>query len=179
MESSQSENLLKIPGNNIFQSSFALKANVPDPFPGPILMIPPSDPQRLQKPRITGLDLSYNSSLYIPRNLHIPFGDLYKLFELQPFRKDNQINSEKIMFENENHEKSANVLEQDSTWMEEYDLIMTHSGQKTLKQNSNSEKMKKGAIFKEKSNNSKIKIENLEQNMPNISKSKVRKKEFT
>jgi hypothetical protein len=131
MESSQSENLLKIPGAKIFQSSFKLKTNVPDPFPGPILMIPPSDPQRLQRPEITGLDLSHVSPLYIPRNMHIPLGDLYKLFELKPYRKDNESQSKGHSFENDNQMDVG--IGEDMTWNEENEMILTHSGKRTLK----------------------------------------------
>lgn len=136
MESSQSEPLLKIPGSNLFHSSFSLKTSVPDPFPGPILMIPPSDPKRLHRPRLTGLDLSHVSPLYIPKNMHIPLGDLYKMFELQPRHKKTdsaeQALGEKRKWSETEIEKNNKGLFEDLPWTKENDLILTHSGKKTL-----------------------------------------------
>lgn len=151
MESSQSNALLKIPGNNLFHSSFSLKTSVPDPFPGPILMIPPSDPQRLHRPRLTGLDLSHVSPLYIPKNMHIPLGDLYKMFELQPHQKkvdpdENPTNEKRKWSENEHENKNKGLFE-DLPWTKENDLILTHSGRKTFTREMSSKKLELETSF--------------------------------
>lgn len=148
MESSQSENLLKIPGTKIFQSSFTLKTNIPDPFPGPILMIPPSDPQRLQRPRITGLDLSHVSPLYIPRNMHVPLRDLYKLFELKPDVKDTELQED--LFEKTDQHEINKLLGEDLSWTEENDMILTHSGKKTLRHSMGGDSLKPRNIIHQK-----------------------------
>ena len=140
MDPSQSENLLKIPGKKIFQSSFSLKTTLPDPFPGPILTIPPSDLDRLHRPSINGLDLSNTPSLYIPKNMYLPLKKLYKLFELEPFRKESDkgegnINGKEKWFINEEKPREKNLgLFKELEWTEEDELILMHSGKKTLKQ---------------------------------------------
>ena len=125
------ENLLKIPGKKIFQSSFSLKTTLPNPFPGPILTIPPRDPDHLHRPCTNGLDLSNAPPLYIPKNMYFPLKKLYKLFEFEPYRKEADCIKEKWFGGEKQKEKNSGLV-REAEWTEEDELILMHSGKKTL-----------------------------------------------
>jgi hypothetical protein len=140
MESEKSESLLKVPGQKIFQSSFSLKMHMPDPFPGQIIKIPPTEPDRFFRPSINGLDLCDFQSLYVPRNMNLDLRHLYKLFELQPEPK-------KLLEETrtDSHQKNKWFMDDLDTKSkigpifngvgddEDYDLILQYSGKNTFK----------------------------------------------
>lgn len=136
MNTSQDENLLKIPGKKIFQSSFSLKTTVPDPFPGPILTIPPCDPDQLHRPSINGLDLSNAPPLYIPKNMYFPLKKFYKLFELESYQKETNNEKEKWFESDQKKEKNSGLMKE-MEWTEEDELILIHSGKKTLERELN------------------------------------------
>ena len=139
MEPHKSDHLMQIPGNKIFQSSFSLKMTIPDPFPGPILKIPPSDPQRFYRPSVNGTDLAFPPPLYVPKNMNIPLEELYKLFEMEMQQKDSEKdekgrNSKGKWFTNENQKQEKNSsLFEESEWTQDHDLILQHSAKKTFR----------------------------------------------